>query len=412
MYNHRPADDTCPFCRLVGGEDTAAGTGQDDVVYRNEWVTAFLSLHWRPNNPGHVLVVPNAHHENLYDLPDRLGEPIQRAVRRVALAMKRTYGCSGVSTWQHNEPDGNQDVWRYHLHVFPRYEQDKLYQSSRWQRTGSRMRKSSGPRWSNRDAWHPSLEDSPRASPTCLEKDTNGMSLADFDALSFDCYGTLIDWETGLKAGLARIGAHAPEPVETDSLLDTYAVCEAETERVQPGLVYPRVIARSIIATGALWGIEVPPALAAAIGASVPDWPAFPDSAAALARLQQQYKLIILSNVDRASFAGSNQRLKVTFDAIVTAEDVGSYKPDPRNFEALLATAGEMGITPGRLLHVAQSLFHDHAPARAAGLPTVWIDRRHDQPGFGATPPPPAPVEPGWSFPSMAAFAAAVDDAF
>jgi histidine triad (HIT) family protein len=127
--SHAPAEYDCPFCRLVGGGETAAGTGPQDIVYRDEWVTAFMSLHWRANNPGHVLVVPNAHIENLYQLPDALGEPLLRAIRRVALAMKRAYGCAGVSTAQHNEPHGNQDVWHYHTHVFPRFAGDDLYRS-------------------------------------------------------------------------------------------------------------------------------------------------------------------------------------------------------------------------------------------------------------------------------------------
>ena len=114
---------------------------------------------------------------------------------------------------------------------------------------------------------------------------------------------------------------------------------------------------------------------AAAFGASVPDWPAFPDSPEALARLAARYRLIILSNVDRTSFAGSNRRLGVTFTSILTAQDVGSYKPSPRNFAALAAERERLGIPEGRLLHVAQSLFHDHVPAKAAGLPTVWINR-------------------------------------
>ncbi len=237
------------------------------------------------------------------------------------------------------------------------------------------------------------------------------MKLTEFDALSFDCYGTLIDWEAGLRSELAKIASVVPDSPEIDALLETYGACEAEAERVVPGLRYPEIVARSAVAAGAIHGIAVPDGLAAEIGASVPNWPAFPDSAEALARLQRHFRLIILSNVDRASFAGSNERLGVTFDAIVTAEDIGSYKPNRRNFEALLETTGELGIAPGRLLHVAQSLFHDHVPAQAAGLPTVWIDRRHAQGGFGATPPPPMEVEPTWTFASMAAFADAVDEA-
>lgn len=130
MYNHVPDGYDCPFCRLANGLDTDQ-SGQDDLVFRDEDVTAFISLHWRPNNRGHVLVVPNAHHENVYGLPPDLGTPIQRVVRNMALAMKAVYGCDGVSTVQHNDPEGKQDVWHYHVHVFPRYADDNLYASRR-----------------------------------------------------------------------------------------------------------------------------------------------------------------------------------------------------------------------------------------------------------------------------------------
>jgi len=167
------------------------------------------------------------------------------------------------------------------------------------------------------------------------------------------------------------------------------------------------VLARSLRQLGGQLGAPVTDEDAARLAGSVPDWPAFPDSPAALAALSQRFKLIILSNVDRASFAGSNRRLGVEFTSILTAEDIGSYKPAQRNFDALTAEAARLGITPGKLLHVAQSLFHDHVPAKRAGLRTVWINRRHADPGWGATPEPSAPVTPDWEFPSMAAFAAA-----
>jgi 2-haloalkanoic acid dehalogenase type II len=234
------------------------------------------------------------------------------------------------------------------------------------------------------------------------------MELTDFEALSFDCYGTLIDWEHGLRHGLDRIAVLANREIAVDALLVSYAEAEAAAEREFPGLRYPEIIARSIVATGAAHGIAVAEDVAHAVGNSVPSWPAFPDSPGALARLKERYKLVILSNVDRGSFAASNARLGVEFDAILTAEDIGSYKPDPRNFTALLERVEEMGIPRERLLHVAQSLFHDHVPAKAAGLATVWIDRRHGQEGHGATPPVTG-VQPDWTFPSMAAFADAVD---
>lgn len=235
------------------------------------------------------------------------------------------------------------------------------------------------------------------------------MKLTDFEALSFDCYGTLINWEHGLREGLRKVAElRSPSP-NVDALLESYADAEAEVERTNPGMRYPQVIAESVARAGNAHGIVVPPELGLEIGTSVPDWPAFPDSANALARLSQRYKLIILSNVDRASFGASNKRLGITFDAILTAEDVRSYKPDPRNFEALLKRVQEMGIAQDKLLHVAQSLFHDHVPAKASDLATVWIDRRGGRPGYGATPIPENAVQPDWTFPSMASFADAVE---
>src|SRR5262249_56244016 len=127
--------------------------------------------------------------------------------------------------------------------------------------------------------------------------------------------------------------------------------------------------------------------------------PASPASPRAPAPVARRYKLILLSNVDRASFAASNERLHGQFSAILTAQDIGSYKPDPANFEALVAAAADLGVGPGQLLHVAQSLYHDHVPAKQAGLPTVWINRHHDRPGWGAVPAPPVPAQPAWESP-------------
>ncbi len=235
------------------------------------------------------------------------------------------------------------------------------------------------------------------------------VELTDFEAMSFDCYGTLIDWEGGISAAL-RPWADASGLAMTDEeLLTAYSAHEARAEAEHPTERYPRILARAMGALGAQLGVEVSEADAEAFSVSVPDWPAFPDSAEALQRLARRYELIILSNVDRTSFAGSNKRLGVTFAGVLTAEDIGSYKPAARNFEALGAEARRLGVGEDRLLHVAQSLFHDHAPAKAAGLPTAWINRRHDRPGWGATPQPPAAVTPDWTFTSMAALADAVD---
>ena len=235
------------------------------------------------------------------------------------------------------------------------------------------------------------------------------MRLREFEALSFDCYGTLIDWEAGIVAVLRPWAAAHGAEVSDEQLLAAYSAHEARAEEEHPAALYPQVLARSMRGLGEELGIPVSDVEAQALARSVPDWPAFPDSAEALARLSRRYRLVILSNVDRESFAASNRRLGVTFTSILTAQDIGSYKPSPLAFAALTDEIARLGVPGDRHLHVAQSLFHDHVPAKAAGLPTVWIDRRHDRAGWGATPEPPAGVTPDWTFPSMAAFADAVE---
>jgi 2-haloacid dehalogenase len=236
------------------------------------------------------------------------------------------------------------------------------------------------------------------------------LDLTGYEALSFDCYGTLIDWEAGMSAVLGPWARRHDPSITDEDVLEAFARHESAVQAEAPTTLYPEVLRESFRRTGRTLGHEVTDADADALGTSVPDWPTFPDSAAALRRLKQHYRLIILSNVDRASFAGSNRRLDVAFDEILTAEDIGSYKPDPANFTALLRRVEEIGAA-GKLLHVAQSLFHDHVPAQAAGLPTVWINRRHGRPGWGATPAPRVGVTPDLEFPSVGAFADAVDEA-
>jgi len=234
------------------------------------------------------------------------------------------------------------------------------------------------------------------------------VKIADFEALSFDCYGTLIDWEAGIAAVLGPWARSRGLVLGDEALLTAYGTHEARAEAEHPRVLYPDILARSMTWLGQELGAKVSMGEAQRLAASVPDWPAFDDSHAALVSLSSHFKLIILSNVDRESFAGSNRRLGVRFDSVLTAQDIGSYKPSPRNFDALLAEARRLGVGEGKLLHVAQSLFHDHVPAKKAGLRTVWINRRHDRPGWGATPAAPSDVTPDWEFPSMTAFAAAV----
>jgi len=229
------------------------------------------------------------------------------------------------------------------------------------------------------------------------------MRLTDFAALSFDCYGTLIDWETGILATLRPWATRHGLAQSDDALLASFSRTEPRLQAERPATLYPDILAGAFRALGAEFGPGVTDAEARTFGQSVKDWPAFPDSANALAYLKQHYKLAILSNIDRASFAHSNRKLGVEFDLIVTAEDVGSYKPTPRNFEVLLERMTALGVPKGRLLHTAESLYHDHVPAKRFGLATAWIHRRAGKGNFGATRAPEQPVKPDWEVPSMAA---------
>jgi 2-haloacid dehalogenase len=235
---------------------------------------------------------------------------------------------------------------------------------------------------------------------------TTDIDYGAFGALTFDCYGTLIDWETGILAGLrAGLAAHGVGGTDDDLLL-AYAGAEATLER-GTYLPYREILASGLRTVAAGLGATVTDAEAEAFGGSVADWPAFPDSVAALALLKTRFRLGVLTNCDDDLFAASNRRLGVEFDWIVTAQQVGSYKPNERNFEALFDRLAADGVARDRILHVAQSLFHDHVPAKRLGLTTVWIDRRHGRSGAGATPP--AEAKPDATFISMADFAAAAD---
>ena len=128
MFNHEPPDYICPFCRFFSGVETEYKK-QQDIIYRNEHATAIIAPKWWVNNPGHVLVIPNKHYENIYDIPDDELSEVYKVVKRVAIAIRNTYDCEGTSTRQHNEPAGHQDVWHLHVHVYPRYTNDKLYQN-------------------------------------------------------------------------------------------------------------------------------------------------------------------------------------------------------------------------------------------------------------------------------------------
>lgn len=232
------------------------------------------------------------------------------------------------------------------------------------------------------------------------------MKLSDFKVLTFDCYGTLIDWEKGILAALAGWRRRVGLAADDEDILAAFAEIESPVQAENPKTRYPDVLAEVHRRLGARFGKAAGEDEARAFGVSIGDWPPFADTPGALAYLKRHYTLVILSNVDRASFARSNARLGVAFDAIYTAEDIGSYKPNPRNFEYLITgVQRDFGLDTPRILHVAQSLFHDHVPAKALGLATCWIDRRSGRSGSGATAPPPMDVTPDFRFTTLGALA-------
>lgn len=229
--------------------------------------------------------------------------------------------------------------------------------------------------------------------------------LSEFKVLTFDTFGTLIDWEAGIYDALQPLLSGVS--LSRDSALEDFAAAET-AKQAAPAMLYSDILKTVHEVLAEKWGVKTTAEAAADFGNSVGDWPAFPDAPDALAYLSQHYKMVTLTNCDRQSYKGSNKRLGIAWDGLYTAQDVGSYKPDPRNFDYLLARLqADFGYRKSDILHVAQSLFHDHVPATACGLATAWIDRRKDQDGFGATAPPSGDYHIDFYFDSMAALAAA-----
>jgi 2-haloacid dehalogenase len=222
-----------------------------------------------------------------------------------------------------------------------------------------------------------------------------------FSHLTFDCYGTLIDWETGILAALAPVLDRHGVSVSDERQLEIYARHEAAREA---GAWEPyRSVLRGVMAgIAAELGIVPNNRDLDALADSVGDWPPFGDSVRALERLKKRFSLCIVSNIDDALFALTARRLEVPFDEIVTAEQVGSYKPSPENFRFALK---RLAVPKKRVLHVAQSLYHDHAPAKKLGFTTVWVNRPSRRPGTGVAVE--ARAKPDLEVPDMASLAKA-----
>lgn len=226
--------------------------------------------------------------------------------------------------------------------------------------------------------------------------------MIDFDnieLLTFDCYGTLIDWESGIYNGAVSALAQHGISIDRDDLLERYAKAEAaiESAEYKP---YRTVLSDAITYLAGELGVMLSEEEGERFALSIADWPPFEDTTRALSLLKEKFKLGIISNIDRDLFALSAKHLKTDFDFIVTAQDSHFYKPDKRMFEY---ARKEMGIDQSRTVHVAQSLFHDIAVANEIDLRSVWINRRYGQAGGGATPQ--ATAAPDMEFPDLISFA-------
>ena len=206
-----------------------------------------------------------------------------------------------------------------------------------------------------------------------------------FKVLTFDCYGTLIDWERGItelvQPWLAKLDPHLPSRL----LLSSFALMQAKFQQVRPVLLYPDVLRRTWSDIEGTFGWPVDQEHADAFAGSVGTWPPFADTVDSLRYFERHYRLAILSNVDNASLEKTLKLLQVPFTLTVTAEDAETYKPSLALFNKAIAMLEDMGISKSEILHIGQSKHHDINPGRKLGLTTVWVNRRHDQKGSGAT---------------------------
>ena len=226
--------------------------------------------------------------------------------------------------------------------------------------------------------------------------------MLDFDrysVLTFDCYGTLIDWESGILAALRPVLDRHGVTAADDEVLERYAAIEAKLEAGEFA-PYGRLLRSLMEELAVRFGFEPSRDEIGSLAESIPAWQPFPDTVASLERLKTKYKLAIVSNIEDSLFAHSARHLRVPFDFVVTAELARAYKPSHAVFERALDT---IALPREQILHVAQSIYHDIVPARALGLSTVWVNRRHGLEGAGATPP--AAGEPDVEVPDLATLA-------
>jgi 2-haloalkanoic acid dehalogenase type II len=222
-----------------------------------------------------------------------------------------------------------------------------------------------------------------------------------FRAVTFDCYGTLVDWETGIGATVAELLTRRGITRPTDAVLESFARREAEIEARTPIVPYHALLREAIASVGRDLGVDFDARDTLAFADSIGRWPLFADVLPALQRLRESMVVAILSNVDWRSFRNTEPAFAGSVEIFCLAEDIGAYKPSPVAFAALLARLADRGIAATEVLHVAQSLFHDHAPASQLGIATCLLDRRHGQPGHGAVIPPVGQVDTDYRIVSL-----------
>jgi len=206
------------------------------------------------------------------------------------------------------------------------------------------------------------------------------MDFSRFTTISFDCYGTLIDWESGIVPALRAVLANHGQSLPDAAILELYGEFEAEAES-GPYRSYRDVLQAVVRAFAERFHFEASAAEILSLHNTVRAWPPFPDTVASLRKLQRRYKLVVISNIDDDLFAETRKHLDVEFDSVITAELARSYKPSLNNFKMALRT---LAISPDRLLHAGQSIYHDVVPARSLGISTVWVNRKSARPGIGA----------------------------
>jgi len=209
------------------------------------------------------------------------------------------------------------------------------------------------------------------------------MDFSPFQCLTFDCYGTLIDWESGILGALRPILAAHRRNLSDNGILELYAAIESELE-AGPYMPYRQILELAVVKMGARLVFSPTVEEVRSLAESLKTWQPFPDTVAALRQLKTRHKLALISNTDDDLFAETARSLQVPFDHVITAQQARSYKPSANNFRLALE---RIGLPSNRILHVAQSLYHDILPAKELGLATVWVNRRASKKGAGATPP-------------------------